>query len=167
MGNSLLDFVLALVRDPEVANRYAADPAGVLADAHLTGVTIADVDNLIPVVADSLAAATPAFGAATGGADVVTGNVWTSGAAVAALDSFAISSPSSPDPVRPVVTVQAEQLTGDHLLEETHLEMPAATAPEEAPAQSVDPMDPTAPAWPDAAAWQHPHTPDSSGFDVF
>ena len=28
MANSLLDFVMSLVRDPDAAARYAADPAG-------------------------------------------------------------------------------------------------------------------------------------------
>ena len=35
----------------EAAARYAADPAAAIADAHLAGVTSADVDNLIPMVA--------------------------------------------------------------------------------------------------------------------
>jgi hypothetical protein len=103
MGNSLLDFVLTLVRDPEVAARYARDPAGVLADAQLTGVTVADVDNLIPVVTDSLAAATPAFGSIA-----EPSNVWASGAAAVAFDAFG----SSHQPVDhghvPAVTVPAE-----------------------------------------------------------
>ncbi len=85
MGNSLLDFVMALVRDPDVAAKYAADPAGALADAQLAGVTIADVQNLIPVVTDSLALATPGFGAV-----VDTADVWTSGAAASAFDAFAV-----------------------------------------------------------------------------
>ena len=85
MSNALLDFVMALVRDPAASARYAADPAGVLADADLPGVTIADVNSLIPVVTDSLAAATPAFGPAADQA-----NVWTSGAAAAAFDAFEI-----------------------------------------------------------------------------
>ena len=36
MANSLLDFVMSLVRDPDAAARYAADPAAAIADAHLT-----------------------------------------------------------------------------------------------------------------------------------
>ena len=88
MGNSLLDFVMALVRDPNAAARYAADPAGALADAHLPGVTVTDVANLIPVVTDSLAMSTPDFGAGT---DIV--NVWTSGAAAAAFDAFDVPQP--------------------------------------------------------------------------
>ena len=61
MANSLLDFVMSLVRDPDAAARYAADPAGAIADAHLTDVTSADVNNLIPMVTDSMSMAAPAF----------------------------------------------------------------------------------------------------------
>jgi hypothetical protein len=90
VANSLLDFVMALVRDPDAAARYAADPAGAIADAHLD-VSSADVNNLIPVVAESLSTSAPAvgdggFGAGHGG-DVDT-NVWASGAATAAFDAF-------------------------------------------------------------------------------
>ena len=59
MANSLLDFVMSLVRDPDAAARYAADPARRIADAHLTDVTSADVSNLIPVVSESLSMAGP------------------------------------------------------------------------------------------------------------
>ena len=52
MANSLLDFVMSLVRDPDAAARYAADPTQAIADANLTGVTSADVSNLIPVVSE-------------------------------------------------------------------------------------------------------------------
>lgn len=94
MANSLLDFVMALVRDPEAAARYAADPSGVLAAAQLPGVTVADVNNLIPVVTDSLAAATPRFGT-VGGAETGA-NVWMTGAAAAAFDAFDIDMPGRP-----------------------------------------------------------------------
>ena len=87
MANSLLDFVISLVRDPDAASRYAADPARAIADAHLTGVTSVDVNNLIPVVSDSLSTATPA-GAASGAPIADHSNVWASGAAAAALDAF-------------------------------------------------------------------------------
>ncbi len=84
MANELLDFVLALVRDPGAAARYAADPVQAINDAHLIGVTSADVNSLLPVVSDSWALSAPALGAAGSSA----GNVWTSGAATAALDAF-------------------------------------------------------------------------------
>ncbi|MBX7449437.1 Rv0340 family protein [Mycolicibacterium sp. 3033] len=90
MANSLVDFVVSLVRDPAAAAAYAADPAQALADAHLTDVSSADVQNLLPVVAESLSTAVPAhsFDAfADPGIDAVP-NVWSSGAASAAFDAF-------------------------------------------------------------------------------
>jgi hypothetical protein len=72
MANSLLDFVMSLVRDPDAAARFAENPDQTLFDANLANVTSADVHNLIPVVTESL------------GAD----NVWASGAATAAFDAF-------------------------------------------------------------------------------
>ncbi|MGE2733493.1 Rv0340 family IniB-related protein [Mycolicibacterium vaccae] len=87
MANSLLDFVMSLVRDPDAAARYAADPAGTLAAANLTDVTSADVENLIPVVAESLSMNSSASGVDPFGADPG-GNVWASGAATAAFDAF-------------------------------------------------------------------------------
>ena len=62
MANSLLDFVMSLVRDPDAAAQYAADPAQAIADANLTDVTSADVNHLIPVVAESLSSAVPTTG---------------------------------------------------------------------------------------------------------
>jgi hypothetical protein len=85
MANALLDFVMSLVRDPEAAARYAADPAQSIADAHLTGVTSADVSNLIPMVSDSLSMSNPGE---SGSGTNDHGNVWTSGAATAAFDAF-------------------------------------------------------------------------------
>ena len=95
MANSLVDFVVSLVRDPAAAAAYAADPAQAIADAHLTDVTSVDVQNLLPVVAESLSTAAPAhsfdgFGADPGidaGIHTVS-NVWSSGAATAAFDAF-------------------------------------------------------------------------------
>ncbi|KAA1249819.1 hypothetical protein F0Q45_13165 [Mycobacterium simiae] len=87
MANSLLDFVISLVRDPQAAARYAANPAQAIAEAHLANVTSADVNGLIPVVSDSLSMAGPA-GGASGAQAADHGNVWASGAAAAALDAF-------------------------------------------------------------------------------
>jgi hypothetical protein len=87
MANSLLDFVMSLVRDPDAAARYAADPSKAIADAHLTDVTIADVNNLIPLVTESLSMAGPTTGADAFSADPAS-NVWASGAATAAFDAF-------------------------------------------------------------------------------
>ncbi|WP_137144297.1 IniB N-terminal domain-containing protein [Mycolicibacterium sp. CR10] len=88
MANSLLDFVMSLLRDPDAAARYADDPAQAIADAHLVDVTSVDVQNLIPVVSESLSMTTPTHGLDAFGADPA-GNVWSSGAATAAFDAFA------------------------------------------------------------------------------
>jgi hypothetical protein len=87
MANSLLDFVMSLVRDPDAAAHYAADPTQAIADANLTDVTSADVNHLIPVVAESLSSAVPSTGADAFAVDSAH-NVWTSGAATAAFDAF-------------------------------------------------------------------------------
>ena len=90
MANSLLDFVMSLVRDPDAAAHYAADPAQAIADANLTDVTSVDVNHLIPVVAESMSTVMPS-GGVPGGADTVLDsahNVWASGAATAAFDAF-------------------------------------------------------------------------------
>ena len=87
MANSLLDFVMSLVRDPDAAAAYAADPAQAIADANLTDVTSVDVNNLIPVVSESLSMAVPSTGADSL-VDDLSGNVWASGAATAAFDAF-------------------------------------------------------------------------------
>lgn len=85
MANPLLDFVMSLVKDPDVAAQYAANPAQAIADADLTGVTSADVNQLIPMVAESMSPVLPTTGLdALGGGD----NVWASGAATAAFDAF-------------------------------------------------------------------------------
>jgi hypothetical protein len=95
MANSLLDFVMSLVRDPDAAAQYAADPAQAIANAHLTDVTSADVNNLIPVVSESLATAAPSAGLDAFDA-APAGNVWASGAATAAFDAFADHVPDAP-----------------------------------------------------------------------
>jgi len=108
MANELLDFVMSLVRDSDAAARYAADPDRVLADAGIDGVTSADVNNLLPMVADSLAMSTPLFGAReTGDA-----SVWTSGAAAAAFDSFTphVTEADDSRPAASGVTVPATDL---------------------------------------------------------
>jgi hypothetical protein len=87
VANTLLDFVMSLVSDPDAAAAYAADPTQALADANLAGVTTADVQHLIPVVAESVSSAAPSGGLDAFGADAAS-NVWTSGAATAAFDAF-------------------------------------------------------------------------------
>ena len=94
MANSLLDFGMSLVRDPDAAARYAADPAAAIADAQLTDVNSVDVDNLIPVVTESMPMAAPSTGPDPFGAEAA-GNVWSSGAATAAFDAFADPAPTA------------------------------------------------------------------------
>jgi hypothetical protein len=96
MANELLDFVMSLVRDPGVAAQYAADPAQAIADAHLTDVTSADVNNLIPMVSDSLSSF-PGAVSSFGGDAATDHNVWTSGAATAAFDAFDAFTPPPGD----------------------------------------------------------------------
>ena len=62
MANSLLDFVMSLVRDPEAAASYAENPDQAIHEANLIDVTSADVSNLIPVVSESLSTAVPTTG---------------------------------------------------------------------------------------------------------
>ena len=90
MANELLDFVMSLVRDPDAAARYAGNPQQAIADAHLTDVTSVDVNNLIPVVSESLSMAAPVHGVGAA-ADA---NVWSSGAATAAFDAFSDHQPT-------------------------------------------------------------------------
>lgn len=144
MANSLLDFVIAVVRDPDAAARYAANPEQALADAHLTGVTSADVNNLIPMVTDSLSMGGPTGGGL--GAPVAEhGNVWASGAAAAALDAFTphtpaavvpphgpasgvISQPSAPSPAEGPPALQPPALDAhEPSVQLTGLEMPDGT----------------------------------------
>jgi hypothetical protein len=105
MANELLDFVMKVVGDPDVAAQYAADPAQAIADAHLTDITSADVNSLIPVVSESLST-----GAHTIGADVgPDSNVWASGAATAAFDAFSAYVPDHAiDDPQHVITDLAE-----------------------------------------------------------
>ena len=98
MPNALLDFVMSLVRDPAVAARYAADPAHALAEANLLDVTSADVENLIPVVAESLSMVTPTHSLDVLGAEPA-GNVWATGAATAAFDAFDVTEEALPERV--------------------------------------------------------------------
>lgn len=164
---------MALVRDPEVAARYAADPGGALADAHLAGVTAADVNNLIPVVTDSLAAATPAFGA--GGHDLGAENVWASGAAAAALDAFNAFEVQVPavfeQPQPPAVVVPVDGPAAERGAE---LSVTAAESVPDDTSVHQD-VDSVGPDWVDDPGWQHPHVDpqaephpgDHHGFELF
>lgn len=161
---------MSLVRDPDAAARYAADPAGALAAAGLPGVTVTDVQNLMPVVADSLAMSTPTFGTV-----VDTVDVWTSGAASAALDAFDIPHPAPVDPPAPqiqevpAVDVPAHPSDGQAPAEPAALPDPAGF---ETIGQT--PLEPADPDWADHNGWapdhglqpDHPST-EHPGFDIF
>lgn len=152
MGNSLLDFVLALVRDPDAATRYAADPAGMLAAAGLGGVTTVDVNNLIPVVTDSLASSTPGYG----------GNVWTSGAATAAFDAFEVR---STPPVMPALGVEPAELAAAPVDNIYPDDLPGGS-PDDLPGGSaVDEPPPHQLFEPPGDGWVQPLTDRASGPD--
>ena len=104
MANSLLDFVMSIVRDPDAAARYAADPSQAIADAHLTDVTSVDVNNLIPVVSESLSMSVP------GGHSAYTPdhNVWASGAATYTLTNSRLTGTGIAD----LTGIQNAVLTG-------------------------------------------------------
>jgi len=176
MANSLLDFVMALVRDPDAAARYAADPAAAIAEANLTDVSSVDVSNLIPVVSESLSMASPVAGFDTVGAEPA-GNVWASGAATAAFDAFD-ASPTDWAHQPAVIDTQSviTDTVGDNAPDDF------ATDPVEGVAWPTDPASPQfdAPAVDDVAAlgtgiaddWSQPAVDGHSdalpgGFDLF
>ncbi len=178
MANSLLDFVMSLVRDPDAAARYAADPAGTIADAHLPDVSSADVNHLIPMVADSLSMGAPTIG----GGHVADGNVWASGAATAAFDAFDAHPPTVTPDAHPVI---ADVI--DHPAEAAHSAISAAGI--DPGVTGLEPVDTTyqvtepgvdhlpggevLAGWPDHAGFEHSHLDDSHpsadhlGFDIF
>lgn len=174
MANSLLDFVIALVRDPDAAAHYAANPAQAIADAHLTDVTSADVSNLIPMVSDSLSMTHPA-GPVSGASLPEHGNVWATGAAAAALDAFAPHTaagtveqhgPASGVISQPPTPGHAEASTDPRPLwidpHEPSVLLTGADAPENAVDHGVFPVDDLN-VWDHSAA--HPH-PDHHGFGI-
>ncbi|MDY6869760.1 MAG: Rv0340 family IniB-related protein [Actinomycetota bacterium] len=112
MANSLLDFVMSLVRDPDAAARYAADPAAAIADAQLTDVTSVDVDNLIPVVTESMPMAAASSGLGPFGAEAA-GTVWSSGAAIAAFDAFDAFADPAPDSAAAATTTVVVDTTDE------------------------------------------------------
>ncbi len=186
MANSLLDFVMSLLRDPDAAARYAADPVQTISDAHLSDVTTADVNHLIPVVADQLSVAVPTAGVGHEMVDDLSGNVWASGAATAAFDAFDV--PQQADHPHDLVPTVAHSVIDDpgfgdpgdaagtplHQVDEAalHLETPTTEAVD-------DVINQAAPAHEDVAGgWEHPHAgadpagfdghhPDPSAFDLF
>lgn len=167
MANSLLDFVMSLVRDPDAAARYAADPAAAIAGADLTDVTTADVDQLIPVVAESLSSAAPGLDATSwaGALPAVDTNVWTSGAATAAFDAFGIDD-SVPViglddvagldelPVHDVSTIPDDGPGVIQGMDDEYADIPVNTVVEDLPVH-------------DSILDHEWSAPDASGFDVF
>lgn len=178
MANSLLDFVMSLVRDPEAAARYAADPAGAIADAHLPDVTSADVNNLIPMVADSLSGPVSAggFGPSAGaGGD---GNVWASGAATAAFDAFDAHVPAAAvSHVQSVITDVAQHADAGPAPitdpEPFGVSLPDTSAQVTEVGFDHDTGTDTGADWVDHTTWDHPHVDDGhggadhAGFDLF
>jgi hypothetical protein len=178
MANSLLDFVMSLVRDPDAAAAYAADPAQAIADANLTDVTSVDVNNLIPVVSESLSMAVPSTGA-DALVDDHAGNVWASGAATAAFDAFDDHVPAvAVDDVHSmaahlVTEPDAAVRSGLDLLDDAGL--PTVAGVDDPSLQFDTPVidEPPvvdAPAeddWSHSAPEDHHLEPDSSGFDIF
>ena len=172
MANSLLDFVMSLVRDPDAAARYAADPAGTIADAHLTDVNSADVNNLIPMVADSLSMAAPTIG----GGHVADANVWASGAATTAFDAFDAHLPDPAVPDTHPVTADVIQQPADSVDSDHALVADPGTdegVGEHDTFDSSAHLDESVPEWSDHGGWEHTHVYDSHpgadhpGFEIF
>lgn len=165
---------MALVRDPDAAARYAADPAGALAAAGLAGVTFADVNNLIPVVTDSLAAANPGFGRSAdrdlgahwdlgaGDGDLGPANVWLSSAAAAAFDAFDLPLPAD-TPAAEQATSPAVIIAGDPLPDES-VRATSAAALDDAPIPA-QPVQSVTTDWADEIGWPHHNHADASHAD--
>jgi hypothetical protein len=178
MANELLDFVMSVVRDPDAAARFAANPDQAIHDANLMDVTSADVHALIPVVSESLSTAVPTTGL-DGGIGDMAGNVWASGAATAAFDAFDDLLPHGA--VDDVHSVTTELVTdpdpglqsGLDALTDTgvpgvagvddpslHFDGPVI---DEAPADDTPAVDD----WSHSVPEDHPMDADASGFDIF
>ena len=178
MANSLLDFVMSLVSDPDAAAAYAADPAQAIADANLTDVTSVDVNHLIPVVAESLSTAVPSTGT-DGLFHDPSGNVWTSGAATAAFDAFDDHVPAvaADDTHTVVADLVHEPDAGlqpalDALHEPAVPDMAAVDDPSlqfDGPVIDDGPIHEAAPVddWSHSVPDDHHLDVDSSGFDIF
>jgi hypothetical protein len=178
MANSLLDFVMSLVRDPDAAAAYAADPAQAIADANLTDVTSVDVNHLIPVVAESLSTAVPSTGT-DGLVDDPSGNVWASGAATAAFDAFDDQVPAAGVDEAHSLTVElvhepdAGVQSGLDVL--AHAGVPDVASVDDPSLQFDGPVIDDAPVddappvddWSHSVPQDHHLDADDSGFDIF
>ena len=178
MANELLDFVMSVVRDPDAAARFAANPDQAIHDANLMDVTSADVNALIPVVSESLSTAVPTTGL-DGGIGDMAGNVWASGAATSAFDAFDDLLPhGATDDVHSVTT----ELVNDPgvglqsgLDALTDAGVPAVAGADDPSLQFDGPVIDDSPAddtpavddWSHSAPEDHHLDADASGFDVF
>jgi hypothetical protein len=177
VANELLDFVMSVVRDPDAAAHFAANPDQAILDANLTDVTSADVNALIPVVSESLSTAVPTTGL-DGGIGDMAGNVWTSGAATAAFDAFDDQPPPeaiddvhsvTTELVNPDVGLQSglDALADDGVPSVARVDDPSlqfdGTVIDEAPADDTPAVDD----WSHSVPEDHHLEADSSGFDVF
>lgn len=181
MANTLLDFVMSLVRDPEAAAHYAADPAQAIADANLTDVTSADVNNLIPVVSESLSTSGAGGGLGDLGAADPGGNVWASGAATAAFDAFGdhlpldspndawdatagnvIDQPGSLDHLVSTASAIDDGALLDQPLDDLSLQLNEPVI-EDVPISDPGP----APDWAQPIVDDQHHTDNGGGFDIF
>lgn len=171
MANSLLDFVMSVVRDPDAAAQYAANPTQAIADANLTDVSSVDVNNLIPVVTESLSMGLPSTGADSivDGAD---GNVWASGAATAAFDAFDDHLPVQVTDVIdhdvPVIAQQPDDLAVPSLASADDFEQAAQPVIDDVPLDVPldSPLAAEAQDWAQTLVDDAPH-PEDPGFDVF
>src|SRR4051794_16800850 len=53
VASTLLDFILNLLRDPETAQAFAADPQGTLDEHGLGDITSVDIGDIMPVLMDA------------------------------------------------------------------------------------------------------------------
>lgn len=179
MANSLLDFVMSVVRDPDTAARFAANPDQAILDANLTDVTSADVNALIPVVSESLSSldqAVPAAGL-DGGIAEMAGNVWTSGAATAAFDAFGDHVPA--EAFDDIHTTAGDLITDPDASVQSGLDeltdpgIPDVAGAEDTSLQFdrpvIDEADDAPPVedWSDSVADIQQLDVDASGFDIF
>jgi hypothetical protein len=178
MANELLDFVMSVVRDPDAAANFAANPDQAILDANLTDVTSADVNALIPVVSESLSTAVPTTGL-DGGIGDMAGNVWASGAATAAFDAFDDHLP--PAAIDDVHSVTTELVNDPDVGLQSGMDgltdagVPSVAGVDDPSLQFDGPVIDEAPAddtpavddWSHSAPEDHPLDADASGFDIF
>jgi hypothetical protein len=178
MANELLDFVMSVVRDPDAAAHFAANPDQAILDANLTDVTSADVSALIPVVSESLSTAVPTTGL-DGGVGDMAGNVWASGAATSAFDAFDDHLP--PEAIDDVHSVTTELVNDPDVGLQSGMDaltdagVPSVAGVDDPSLQFDGPVIDEAPAddtpavddWSHSPPEDHHMEADASGFDIF